>query len=88
MTSGRVTRRCGAAAAAAASGGVTGRCKVGKLSSSVNCPLNVGEVTLHKTSTHVGLPKSASAGNRTRIDCLEGNHANRYTTDAVDNLNP
>ena len=26
---------------------------------------------------------SASAGSRTRIDCLEGNHANRYTTDAV-----
>ena len=24
----------------------------------------------------------ASAGSRTRIDCLEGNHANRYTTDA------
>ena len=24
----------------------------------------------------------ASAGNRTRIDCLEGNHANLYTTDA------
>ena len=26
--------------------------------------------------------KVASAGSRTRIDCLEGNHANRYTTDA------
>ena len=26
---------------------------------------------------------SASAGSRTRIDCLEGNHANRYTTDAT-----
>ena len=26
---------------------------------------------------------SASAGSRTRIDCLEGNHANRYTTDAA-----
>ena len=25
----------------------------------------------------------ASAGSRTRIDCLEGNHANRYTTDAA-----
>ena len=25
----------------------------------------------------------ASAGSRTRVDCLEGNHANRYTTDAV-----
>ena len=24
----------------------------------------------------------ASAGNRTRVDCLEGNHANPYTTDA------
>ena len=24
----------------------------------------------------------ASAGSRTRIGCLEGNHANRYTTDA------
>ena len=24
----------------------------------------------------------ASAGNRTRIDCLEGNHADLYTTDA------
>jgi hypothetical protein len=22
------------------------------------------------------------AGSRTRIDCLEGDHANRYTTDA------
>ena len=28
--------------------------------------------------------KCASAGNRTRIDCLEGNHANLYTTDAAD----
>ena len=28
------------------------------------------------------MSKNASAGNRTRIDCLEGNHANRYTTDA------
>ena len=27
--------------------------------------------------------KCASAGSRTRIDCLEGNHANRYTTDAL-----
>ena len=27
--------------------------------------------------------KDASAGSRTRVDCLEGNHANRYTTDAV-----
>ena len=27
--------------------------------------------------------KCASAGNRTRIDCLEGNHANLYTTDAL-----
>ena len=26
--------------------------------------------------------KSASAGNRTRIYCLEGNNANLYTTDA------
>ena len=25
---------------------------------------------------------SASAGSRTRVDCLEGNHGNRYTTDA------
>ena len=25
---------------------------------------------------------AASAGNRTPIDCLEGNHANHYTTDA------
>ena len=25
----------------------------------------------------------ASAGSWTRIDCLEGNHANRYTTDAI-----
>ena len=25
----------------------------------------------------------ASAGSRTRVDCLEGNHANRYTTDAT-----
>ena len=24
-----------------------------------------------------------SAGNRTRVDCLEGNHANPYTTDAT-----
>ena len=29
--------------------------------------------------------KRASAGNRTRIDCLEGNHANLYTTDATFN---
>ena len=28
------------------------------------------------------LKKSASAGNRTRIYCLEGNNANLYTTDA------
>ena len=28
----------------------------------------------------------ASAGSRTRIDCLEGNHANRYTTDATEQL--
>ena len=28
------------------------------------------------------LKECASAGNRTRIDCLEGNHANLYTTDA------
>ena len=27
--------------------------------------------------------KSASAGNRTRIYCLEGNNANLYTTDAM-----
>ena len=27
--------------------------------------------------------KAASAGNRTRIYCLEGNNANLYTTDAV-----
>ena len=27
--------------------------------------------------------KSASAGNRTRIYCLEGNNANLYTTDAI-----
>ena len=27
---------------------------------------------------------AASAGNRTRIDCLEGNHADLYTTDACD----
>ena len=26
--------------------------------------------------------KCASPGSRTRIDCLEGNHANRYTSDA------
>ncbi len=24
----------------------------------------------------------ASGGSRTPVDCLEGNHANRYTTDA------
>ena len=28
----------------------------------------------------------ASAGNRTRIYCLEGNNANLYTTDAVNNI--
>ena len=28
------------------------------------------------------LKMCASAGSRTRVDCLEGNHANRYTTDA------
>ena len=32
------------------------------------------------TCTH---EKAASAGNRTRIYCLEGNNANLYTTDAV-----
>ena len=31
----------------------------------------------------LGACKSASAGNRTRIYCLEGNNANLYTTDAV-----
>ena len=30
----------------------------------------------------------ASAGSRTRVDCLEGNHANRYTTDACSKLWP
>ena len=30
----------------------------------------------------------ASAGSRTRVDCLEGNHANRYTTDANTVLSP
>ena len=29
---------------------------------------------------------TASAGSRTRIDCLEGNHANRYTADAYEKL--
>ena len=29
------------------------------------------------------LKKYASAGNRTRIYCLEGNNANLYTTDAA-----
>lgn len=29
---------------------------------------------------------SASAGSRTRIDCLEGNHADRYTTDALEEI--
>ncbi len=28
------------------------------------------------------MSKSASAGSRTRIDCLEGNHVSRYTTDS------
>merc|ERR1711928_229215 len=36
------------------------------------------------TSCHgVGGVKNASAGNRTRIYCLEGNNANLYTTDAM-----
>ena len=26
--------------------------------------------------------KNASAGNRTRVNCLEGSYANHYTTDA------
>ena len=26
--------------------------------------------------------KSASAGNRTRVNCLEGSYAHHYTTDA------
>ena len=30
----------------------------------------------------MGSNPAASAGNRTPIDCLEGNHANHYTTDA------
>ena len=29
--------------------------------------------------------KFAMAGNRTRVDCLEGNHANLYTTIAANN---
>ena len=37
-----------------------------------------------KLSHSITNVKCASAGSRTRIDCLEGNHANRYTTDAMD----
>ena len=33
-----------------------------------------------------GGKKCATAGNRTRIHCLEGNDANHYTTDAGDNI--
>jgi hypothetical protein len=29
----------------------------------------------------------ASAGNRTRINCLEGSYAYHYTTDAIDKKN-
>ena len=39
------------------------------------------EAAAHCSSIR-GKKLSASAGSRTRIDCLEGNHANRYTTDA------
>ena len=35
-------------------------------------------------STYTPYEKAASAGNRTRIYCLEGNNANLYTTDAVE----
>ena len=37
---------------------------------------------------YFSLKERASAGNRTRIDCLEGNHANLYTTDAMLKLLP
>ena len=30
--------------------------------------------------------KNASAGNRTRVNCLEGSYANHYTTDASVNV--
>ena len=39
----------------------------------------------HMGTFYIAIFKSsASAGSRTRVDCLEGNHANRYTTDATD----
>ena len=33
--------------------------------------------------THTGWHKNASAGNRTRVNCLEGSYAHHYTTDAL-----
>ena len=36
----------------------------------------------HSESVDIYLKKDASAGNRTPINCLEGNYANHYTTDA------
>ena len=32
-----------------------------------------------------GKNKAASAGNRTRVNCLEGSYAHHYTTDALIN---
>jgi hypothetical protein len=39
-------------------------------------------VTLLKEKTHYE-NKNASAGNRTRVNCLEGSYAHHYTTDAL-----
>ena len=36
-----------------------------------------------KMFTHTGWHENASAGNRTRVNCLEGSYAHHYTTDAL-----
>ena len=44
------------------------------------CIFQQGSMTIF---THTGWHKNASAGNRTRVNCLEGSYAHHYTTDAL-----
>ena len=45
---------------------------------------NKDETIIKMTSASAGNRKNiASAGNRTRINCLEGSYADHYTTDAL-----
>ena len=44
------------------------------------CIFQRGSMTIF---THTGWHKNASAGNRTRVNCLEGSYAHHYTTDAL-----